>query len=104
MKTFNQWLENQQNQFNVSVIDPEEDWEYADQVYQIAQKVGIHPSRNKDVSIIATNQNGDVVGGIFSSFQNDDDMSQHAGEPYHEYQFDVVVAPEYQRQGSEQLS
>jgi ribosomal protein S18 acetylase RimI-like enzyme len=85
--------------FQVFPIDPEENWEEAEQVYQIAQRVGIRPSRSKDVSIVATTKNGDVVGGIFSSFQHDDEMSQQANEPYHVYDFDVVVAPEYQRQG-----
>jgi|688.fasta_scaffold68123_4 GNAT superfamily N-acetyltransferase len=87
------------NQFNISFIDPEEDWDQAEQVYNIAQRVGIRPSRDKDVAIVATDMKGDVVGGIFSSFQPDHDMSQQAGEDYHQYEFDVVVAPEYQRQG-----
>lgn len=96
MRTFIEWLN---EAYTIHRINPEEDWEQADAVYQIAKTVNIRPSSNKDVSIVALNPNGDVIGGIFSSFEEDPDMSQEAGEPYHQYEFDVVVDPRYQRQG-----
>lgn len=101
MTGFKNWIKLQEttSNFMINVIDPEEDWEEAEQVYQIAQKVKIRPSRNKDVSIIAKNSSGEVVGGIFSSFTLDDDMSQQAGKSFHSFEYDVVVDPLYQRQG-----
>lgn len=40
MKTFNQWLS---EGFQVYSIDPEEDWEQAGEVEQIARLVSIRP-------------------------------------------------------------
>lgn len=48
---------------------------------------------------MAVNEKGEVIGGIFTSMTPDDDMTQQAGQPYSQYQFDVVVHPAYQRQG-----
>ena len=101
MNNFIKWLELKESTvgFRVFQIDPEENWEEAERVYQIANQVGIRPSRDKDVSIVAVNQNDEVIGGIFSSFHHDDETSQQAGETFHSYDFDVVVAPQYQRLG-----
>lgn len=101
MKTFQKWLseQNLQQQFKIVPIDPEEDWEKAESAYGIAQRVGIRPSRNKDVSIVALNQNDDVVGAIFSSFEPDEETTELAGETFYRYEFDVVVDREYQSQG-----
>lgn len=43
-------------------IDPEEDWDYGEQAYQIAKMVNIRPSRNKNPTIIALNDKSEVIG------------------------------------------
>lgn len=77
-------------------IDPEEDWEYGDQAYQIANMVKIRPSRNKSPTIIALNDKEEVIGAAFTSWENDEDASSEAGEPIAQWDFDVVVHPSWQ--------
>lgn len=77
-------------------INPEDDWEDADQAYQIAKMVNIRPDRNKEPTIIAKNENDEVIGAAFTSWTNDHDASQQAGEPIAKWDFDVVVHPQWQ--------
>jgi hypothetical protein len=77
-------------------IDPEDDWEDADQAYQIAKMVNIRPDRDKEPTIIAKNKNDEVIGAAFTSWTNDHDASQQAGEPIAKWDFDVVVHPQWQ--------
>jgi hypothetical protein len=77
-------------------INPEDDWEDADQAYQIAKMVNIRPDRNKEPTIIAKNKNDEVIGAAFTSWTNDHDASQQAGEPIAKWDFDVVVHPQWQ--------
>jgi len=77
-------------------IDPEEDWEYGEQAYQIAKMVNIRPSQNKNPTIIALNDKSEVIGAAFTSWEDDHDATQEAGEPIAHYDFDVVVHPSWQ--------
>jgi hypothetical protein len=77
-------------------INPEDDWEDADQAYQIAKMVNIRPDRNKEPTIIAKNKNDEVIGAAFTSWTNDHDASQQEGEPIAKWDFDVVVHPQWQ--------
>ncbi len=77
-------------------INPEDDWEDADQAYQIAKMVNIRPDRNKEPTIIAKNENDEVIGAAFTSWTNDHDASQQEGEPIAKWDFDVVVHPQWQ--------
>jgi hypothetical protein len=77
-------------------INPEDDWEDADQAYQIAKMVNIRPDRNKEPTIIAKNENDEVIGAAFTSWTNDHEASQQAGEPIAKWDFDVVVHPQWQ--------
>lgn len=97
---FKQWLEvvagrqiatNQPLQ--IFQIDPEEDWELASEVEQIATATSIRLSSSKDISIIA--QVGDqVIGGIANAiYQND---TEFGDQPVTTYDFDVVVSPQWQ--------
>ena len=77
-------------------IDQEENWEEAEYAYQIANKVKIHPNRTKSPTIIAINDNNKVIGAVFTSWEEDHDASETAGEPIAVWDFDVVVDPEWQ--------
>ena len=74
-------------------IDPEEDWEDADKANAIATISGIRAGRNKEPRILAYDEKGEVVGAAFVSVEQDHQFTQHAGEPVHRYEFDVVVHP-----------
>lgn len=91
---FHEWYFYREN-IEIRNIDPEEDWELGAEVDRIAQEVGIRPNRNKNCTIVA--MNGDeVVGGVYTSLEDDNDASDHAGEPIGKWDFDVVVAPKWQ--------
>jgi len=85
-----------QRNLQILHINPEDDWEDADQAYQIAKMVNIRPDRNKEPTIIAKNKNDEVIGAAFTSWTNDHDASQQAGEPIAKWDFDVVVHPQWQ--------
>ena len=74
-------------------IDPEEDWEDAEKAQAIATLSGIRPGRDKEPTILAYDENGNVVGAAFTNFSQDHEFTQHYGEPVHQFQFDVVVHP-----------
>ena len=71
-------------------IDPEEDWDLAERVEVISNNVGIHFSRNKNITIVAMigDHPEDVIGGVAN-------CTYHADEGT-TYDFDVVVNPQYQ--------
>ena len=90
---FKQWLEGNQ-QVDIKWIDPEEDWELAERVEVIGREVGIRFNSNKDVSFAA--MVGDqVVGGVADAFYNDDQWGDESREA-RVYDFDTVVAPQWQ--------
>lgn len=96
---FKTWLEvvtgrspiNTNQPLQVYVIDPEEDWESAEEVEQIANKVNIRFNSNKDVSIIAS-VGDQIIGGVADTIYVSN-QSQHDDI---EYDFDVVVDPQWQ--------
>lgn len=95
MQSFKNWLTLNEG-LKIIHIDPEEDWEMADQAYQIAKLVNIRPFSNKNPTIIALNDKDDVIGAAFTSWEDDHDMTQQAGEPVAHWDFDVVVHPQWQ--------
>jgi hypothetical protein len=95
MKTFLEYyLLNESIQ--ITHIDPENDWEHAEALERIANKVKIRPDRNKEPTIIALNDKDEVIGGVFTSWSHDEDASNSAGEPIAVWSYDVVVDPEWQ--------
>jgi hypothetical protein len=82
----------------LSIIDinPEDDWEYGEQAYRIAKEVGIRPSSDKSPTIIALNDKDEVIGAVFTSWSDDHEMSQEAGERVAQWNFDVVVDKKWQ--------
>jgi len=79
------------DKLQIDYIDPEEDWEAAEDVFQIAKKTGIRPNRNKDVRLVA--RVGDtVIGGAFTATYED----EYDGEFYQTLDFDVTVDPQWQ--------
>ena len=85
MKTFNEWLILES--INIVHIDPEEDWEEAEQAEAISKLVGIRPDSTKSPTIIALNDKEEVT-------------SWESGGPAEEdvsvWDFDVVVHPNWQ--------
>lgn len=92
---FTEWLNINEN-LQIFHINPEDDWEDAEQAYQIAKMVGIRPNRDKEPTIIAKNDKGEVIGAAFTSWSDDHDATQQAGEPIAQWDFDVVVHPQWQ--------
>lgn len=80
----------------ITHIDSEEDWEQAEALEQIAKKVSIRIDRNKEPTIIALNDAGDVIGGVYTSWSDDEDASMMAGQPIAVWSYDVVVDPAWQ--------
>jgi len=77
-------------------LDPEEDWEKAEQAESISRLVGIRPDSTKSPTIIALNDKEEVVGAAFTSWSQDDEASEMAGEDIAVWDFDVVVHPNWQ--------
>lgn len=75
-------------------INPEDDWEEAEQALAIAKMSGIHVARNKEPSIVAL-WNNTVIGAAFTSWQPDDEHTSQTGEPWGVWDFDVTVHPNY---------
>lgn len=81
--------------YQITHIDPEEDWELAEKVDQIANRVGIRPDSTKHVAFVATtNDSYTVVGGAYVGITEDHEANQP--EPWYLYSFDIVVDPDYQ--------
>lgn len=77
----------------IKTVDPEDDWELADQVDAIATISNIYLPRDKKLTLVAINEKGDVVGGAYTKWEYDSEASKEAGEPIHSWDFDVVVHP-----------
>ncbi len=77
-------------------IDQEDNWEKVERAYNIANKVGIRPNRNKSPTLVAVNDHNKVVGAVFTSWEEDRDASETAGQPIAVWDFDVVVDPDWQ--------
>lgn len=76
--TIEYWTEEPDN------YDP---WIAADQADQIAHKSGIRISRDKELLLIALNQNNDVIGAVWNSIDYNDEHPT--------YDFDVAVDPNH---------
>jgi len=78
--------------FNITELDPEDQWELAEKAEMISNAVGIRTGR-KDVAIVAIDANDEdkVLGAIFDTTINIEDGM--------EYSFDVVVDPAFQKSG-----
>ena len=85
------------NPIQIHHIDPEDDWELGAQVEDIANKTGIRFNRSKDTRIVATDQDGNVVGGVADEFSPDEDDK---GRDHYIYDFDTVVHPKHQKSAS----
>lgn len=92
---FKNWLNLKEN-VKIVHIDPEDDWEYGEKAYEIAKMVNIRPNSQKSPTIVALNDQDEVIGAAFTSWHDDDDASTHAGEPISVWDFDVVVHPQWQ--------
>lgn len=93
---FKEWFNLQEN-LKIIHVDPEEDWDIGEKAYEIARKVNIRPNSTKSPTIIAINDNDDeVIGAAFTSWSHDEDATQHTGEPYGLWDFDIVVDPKWQ--------
>jgi GNAT superfamily N-acetyltransferase len=75
-------------------IDTEEDWEEAEQADQVFKQNNIRYGRDKDISQVAV-ENGAVIGALASGWTNDNSY----GEDVMVFSFDLVVKPEFRRQG-----
>ena len=75
-------------------IDPEEDWEEAEQADQVFKQNDIRYGRDKNISQVAI-ENGVVLGALASGWQRDNSY----GEDVMVFSFDLVVKPEFRRQG-----
>jgi hypothetical protein len=82
-----------QESVEIRQINPEDDWEDASKAEAIATISGIRAGRDKEPTIIAYDEKGDVVGAAFTSFSKDNEFSDHYGEDVHRFEFDVVVHP-----------
>ena len=91
---FTEWLNLNEN-LQIIHID-EDDWEEADQAIHIAKLVNIGLDPDKEPTIIAKNDNDQVIGAAFTSFSDDKDASESEGQPISKYAFDVVVHPDWQ--------
>lgn len=92
---FNKWLALNEN-LQIIQINPEEDWEEAEKAYQIATIVNIRPGRDKEPTIIAKNDQGKIIGAVFTSWSEDSEATQHFGTSIAKWDFDVVVHPHWQ--------
>jgi len=95
---FKTWFEvvdrppiNTNQPLQVYSIDPEDDWELAGEVEKISHKAGIRFNSNKDISIIAS-VGDEVIGGVADAVY----MSDQLQSDDIEYDFDVVVDPQWQ--------
>lgn len=95
MNNFREWLILQEG-LKIQHINPKEDWEHAEVADQIASKVGIRPDSSKSPTIIALNDNDEVIGAAFTSWSDDEDASEMANEPIAQWAFDIVVDPAWQ--------
>lgn len=75
-------------------IDPEEDWEEAEQADQVFKQNDIRYGRDKNISQVAI-ENGVVIGALASGWDKDNSY----GEDVMVFSFDLVVKPEFRRQG-----
>jgi len=92
---FKHWVSINEN-LRIMHINPEDDWEEADQAIEISKLVKIRPDSTKEPTIIAKNDKDEVIGAAFTSWSNDNDASELAGEPIAKWAFDVVVHPDWQ--------
>lgn len=75
-------------------VDPEENWEEAEQADQVFKQNDIRYGRDKNISQVAT-ENGVVIGALASGWDRDNGY----GENVMVFSFDLAVKPEFRRQG-----
>jgi hypothetical protein len=95
MIKFREWFTLEEG-LRILQIDPEEDWDHGEAAYQIANKVHIRPDSTKSPTIIAMNDNDEVIGAAFTSWTHDHEATAMANEPIAQWAFDVVVDPAWQ--------
>jgi hypothetical protein len=85
------------NEMEISYIDPEEDWDKAEEADKIAKIVKIRPDSQKKLTFIATH-NDQVIGAVYTGWHYDNDHNDHNYEDKKVvcYSFDVVVHPKFQ--------
>jgi GNAT superfamily N-acetyltransferase len=74
-------------------IDPESDWEEAEQGYQLFKQEKIRYDSTKNIQQVAV-ENGNVIGALASGWSK----SGEYGEDSAIFSFDLVVKPEFRRQ------
>jgi len=89
-----QWYKKADDDADFMHIDPEENWEEAEQADQVFKSEGIRYGRDKNVSQVAI-ENGVVIGALASGWDRDNGY----GEDVMVFSFDLVVKPEFRRQG-----
>lgn len=82
-------------QSKVMPIDPEEDWESAEQADQVFNQTGIRYDRSKNISQVAV-EDGQVIGALASGWTQGE---EYENKPIHVYAFDLAVQPQHQRRG-----
>lgn len=75
-------------------IDPEEDWEEAEQSERIFNEQGFRLDRNKNFHQVAI-EDGIVIGTIASGWSKNNDY----GEDVMVFSFDLVVKPDFRKKG-----
>lgn len=76
-------------------IDPEQDWDQANDALGVFQKSQIHVDRSKDIRQVAI-ENGNVIGGLASGWSKGD---EYEGKDVWVYSFDLAVDPQHRRKG-----
>jgi GNAT superfamily N-acetyltransferase len=75
-------------------VDPEDNWEEADEADQIFRQNKIRYDSTKNIQQVAI-ENGVVIGAMASGWSKNSDYD----EDVMVFSFDIVVKPEFQRQG-----
>lgn len=70
-------------------------WVAASQADEVANRSNIRISRAKELSWIAINDAGDVIGAIWSSLERDQEAYMRSDEDIFVFDFDVAVDPEW---------
>lgn len=92
-ESFSEWISLTES-VSITHINPEEDWEHAEEAWQIARMCHINPGSQKEPTIVAM-VDGQVVGAAFTTWSRDHDATEYHGSPVNRYEFDVVVDKRY---------
>jgi len=75
-------------------IDPEENWEEAEQANQVFKENNINYGKTKNVNQVAI-EDGVIIGALATGWEKNNDY----GEDVMVFSFDLVVKPKFRRQG-----